>query len=96
MNLDSRVSTFAISPLRLETFFPCIAGMFLFVAGIALGKSLPNEVSFSVNANRKLTTASKLQAHGRFGTPRWLQQTPPALVADDFGTGSGAGVTVFR
>ena len=82
MEFDSRaiVSGVAISPLKLQVFIPCMAGLFLFVGGIVVGKSLPTQVTVSdVDPGRVVIV--KNQAHGRYGSPRWLQQNQ-TLVAD--------------
>lgn len=81
MNLDSRaiVSRNSISPFKLQVFIPCMAGLFLFVAGVVVGKSLPTKVTLSAAPDPGQIVIVK--AHGRFGSPRWLQQQP-TLVAD--------------
>lgn len=80
MNLDSRaiVTRNSISPFKLQVFIPCMAGLFLFVAGVVVGKSLPTRVTLSANPDPGQIVIVK--AHGRFGAPRWLQQE--TLVAD--------------
>ena len=80
MNFDSRaiVSGNSISPLKLQVFVPCMAGLFLFVAGVVVGKSLPTQIKLSAAPDPGQIVIVK--AHGRFGSPRWLQQ--PVLVAD--------------
>ncbi|CAN5628847.1 hypothetical protein BH10CYA1_BH10CYA1_43210 [soil metagenome] len=81
MNLDSRsiVSRCSISPLKLQVFIPCMAGLFLFVAGVVVGKTLTTHVT--LNATPDPGQIVIVKAHGRFGAPRWLQQQP-TLVAD--------------
>ncbi|MBI2809712.1 MAG: hypothetical protein HYX67_02615 [Candidatus Melainabacteria bacterium] len=82
MNFDSRaiVSRNSVSPLKLHVFIPCMAGLFLFVAGVVVGKSLPTQVTLSAAPDPGQIVIVK--AHGRFGSPRWLQQQQPTLVAD--------------
>jgi len=83
MKFDSRaiVSGVAVSPLKLQVFIPCMAGLFLFVAGIVVGKSLPTLVTVSAPPDPGQIVIVKNQVHGRFGSPRWLQQDQ-TLVAD--------------
>jgi hypothetical protein len=56
-----------------------MAGLFLFVAGVVVGKSLPTQVTLSATPDPGQTVIVK--THGRFGAPRWLQQQT-TLVAD--------------
>lgn len=80
MNLDSRaiVTRNSISPFKLQVFIPCMAGLFLFVAGIVVGKAVPTKVTLSAAPDPGQIVIAK--AHGRYGSPRWLQQQ--TLVAD--------------
>lgn len=75
----SMESKLAMSPLRSRVFIPCMAGLFLFVAGVVVGKALPSQVQLVNNTTPVLAPTAK--AHGRFGTPRWLQ-SQQTLVAD--------------
>ncbi len=78
MKFDNRSIDYAvnISPLDLKIFLPCMAGLLLFVGGIVVGRTFPNEVTLSANSS----AATVVKAHGRFGVPRWNQQR--MLVAD--------------
>ena len=83
MKFDSRaiVSGVAVSPLNLQVFIPCMAGLFLFVAGIVVGKSMPTHVTVSATPDPGPIVIARNHVHGRYGSPRWLQQDQ-TLVAD--------------
>jgi hypothetical protein len=73
------LSTDNLSPLDLQVFLPCMAGLLLFVGGIVVGRTFPTTVS--VSAHPAETIVSK--THGRYGAPRWIQQVQQGtLVAD--------------
>lgn len=89
MKFDSRVfmNNISISPCKPDNFFVYMTALFLFAAGIAVGKTVPTKVAISGATIQASSTVGKIKAHGRYGAPRWLQQqaksnSSQTLVAD--------------
>lgn len=86
MKSDSHVviNKLSISPCKPDKYFAYMTALFLFAAGIVVGKAVPSRVTVSAVPRQTQSSVVRVTAHGRFGAPRWLQQQAKSqtLVAD--------------